>query len=131
MEKNNNIGNINDNDIFNGKLVIKEYDFFNLGNVKVLYPNQDDMEFILELMITSAKADDKGMINIDIDIFDTVYKIMPRLTNIDVSDVTKENIEHYVKIGHPELLEIVNDIANIVKSFSDLFAKVILDKAKE
>jgi len=128
---NKNLGNINDNDVFNGKLVIKEYNFFNLGNVKILYPNQEDIEYLLGVMIKSATANDEGEININIDIYDIVYEIMPLVTNIDVSEVTKENIEHYIKIAHPEFLEVVNDISVIIKSLSDLFAKVVLDKTQE
>lgn len=128
---NKNLGNINDNDVFNGKLVIKEYNFFNLGNVKILYPNQEDIEYLLGVMIKSATANDEGEININIDIYDIVYEIMPLVTNIDVSEVTKENIEHYIEIAHPEFLEVVNDISVIIKSLSDLFAKVVLDKTQE
>ncbi len=128
---NKGLGNINDNDVFNGKLVIKEYNFFNLGNVKILYPNQEDIEYLLGVMIKSATANDEGEININIDIYDIVYEIMPLVTNIDVSEVTKENIEHYIEIAHPEFLEVVNDISVIIKSLSDLFAKVVLDKTQE
>lgn len=130
MEKLNKLHNIEDNEIFNGKMVIKQYDFFKLGNVKILYPNQEDINYLLEIMLESTKTENDE-IEIDIDIYTIVYKIMPLVTNIDVTDVTKDDIQHYVKIGHPELLEVINDISIIIESLTDLFKKVITEVTKK
>lgn len=130
MEKLNKLHNIEDNEIFNGKMVIKQYDFFKLGNVKILYPNQEDINYLLEIMLESTKTENDE-IEIDIDIYTIVYKIMPLVTNIDVTDVTKDDIQHYVEIGHPELLEVINDISIIIESLTDLFKKVITEVTKK
>jgi hypothetical protein len=127
-----NLNKIDDTGVFNGRMILKEYDFFSMGNVKILYPSQEDINDILTIMTKSAVVDEESReIVIDLDIYKIVYELLPIVTNIDVSDVTRDNIKHYVDIGHPEFLEVVNDVSAIVNSLAELFHSILNDKLKK
>lgn len=114
--------NLADSEVFNGKLVVKEYDFYELGNVKILYPNDEDIKSIVSLMFKMAKADEEtGEVWIEFNVTEIIHDLIPMLTNIDTSDVTEEDINKIIKNGHPEITKIIDDISEIVKAMSDIF----------